>query len=65
MDELNPQVVYADGYWWFPEKEEAEPSLFGACESNINSILPDEPDVCDHTGNNYLRALLCKVYKAT
>jgi hypothetical protein len=34
-------------------------------ESNINSILPDDPELSDHAGNNYFRGLLCKVYKAT
>jgi anaerobic selenocysteine-containing dehydrogenase len=64
IDNMHPKAVHADGYWWYPEKEEAEPSLFGAWESNINSILPGDPKVCDYTGNNYLRGLLCKVYKA-
>jgi anaerobic selenocysteine-containing dehydrogenase len=64
IDDMHPRVVHADGYWWYPEKAEAEPSLFGAWESNINSILPGDPDVCDYTGNNYFRGLLCKVYKA-
>ncbi len=40
-----------------------EPSLFGVWESNINSILPDDPELSDHAGNNYFRGLLCKVYK--
>jgi anaerobic selenocysteine-containing dehydrogenase len=63
VDEMDAQVVHADGYWWFPEKEEAEPSLFGVWESNINSILPDAPEFSDYIGNNYFRGLLCKVRK--
>jgi len=64
LEGMSPQVVHADGYWWFPEKPEAEPSLFGMWESNIDSILPDEPETSDYAGNSYFRALLCKVYKA-
>ena len=64
VDGLPPDVVHADGYWWYPEKSEAEPSLFGVWESNINSILPADPEVCDYTGDCYFRGLLCRVYKA-
>ena len=65
LEGMPPQVVHADGYWWFPEKEEAEPSLFGVWESNIDAIVPDEPGLSDYAGNSYFRGLLCKVYKAT
>ena len=65
LEGIHAQVVHADGYWWFPEKDEAEPSLFGVWDSNINSILPDDPEFSDHAGNNYFRGLLCKVYKAS
>ncbi len=64
LEGMPPEVVHADGYWWFPEKPEAEPSLLGVWESNINAILPDDPEVCDYAGNSYFRALLCRVYKA-
>ncbi len=64
LEGMPSSVVHADGYWWFPEKPEAEPSLFGVWESNIDAILPDDPEVCDYAGNNYFRGLLCKVYKA-
>ncbi len=43
LEGMAPSVVHADGYWWYPEKPEAEPSLFGVWESNIDSILPDAP----------------------
>ena len=62
---MHPTVVHADGYWWFPEQPEAAPGLFGVWEANINAILPDDPSVCDYTGDNYFRALLCRVYKDT
>lgn len=64
LEGMHPQVVHADGYWWFPEQPEADPCLFGVWDSNINSIIPDDPEVCDYTGDNLLRALLCRVYKA-
>jgi len=61
---IDPRVVHADGYWWYPELPGEEPCLFGVWDSNINAILPDDPELCDYTGDNYFRALLCKVYKA-
>jgi len=65
LEGMPPLVVHADGYWWFPEKEEAEPSLFGVWESNIDAIVPDEPGLFDYTGNSYFRGLLCRVSKST
>jgi len=64
LEGMHPQVVHADAYWWFPEQPEADPGLFGVWDANINSILPDDPEVCDYTGDNYFRGLLCRVYKA-
>jgi anaerobic selenocysteine-containing dehydrogenase len=61
---IGPSVVHADGYWWYPEMPGEPPCLFGVWESNINAILPDDPEVCDYAGNNYFRAALCRVYKA-
>ena len=37
---IDPRVVHSQHGWWFPEKPGAEPSLFGAWESNINLLLP-------------------------
>ncbi len=61
---IHPQVVHADGYWWFPEQPEAAPGLFGVWDSNINSIIPDDPALCDYTGDHPFSGLLCRVYKA-
>jgi len=61
---IDPRVVHADGYWWFPEMPAYEPGLSGAWESNINAILPDDPEMCDYTGDNPFRALLCRIYKS-
>lgn len=65
LDEgLDPRVVHADGYWWFPEEPGRDPCLFGVWESNINAITPDDPTFYSYAGDNPFRALLCKVYKA-
>ncbi|MDO8567946.1 MAG: molybdopterin-dependent oxidoreductase [Dehalococcoidales bacterium] len=64
VDWLDPRVVHADGFWWYPEMPGEEPCLFGVWESNINAILPDDPELCDYAGDNPFRAMLCRVYKA-
>jgi len=62
---IDPRVVHAEAYWWFPERKEAWPELYGVFESNINTILPDAYETLALPGgDNYLRALLCKVYPA-
>ena len=63
-DGLHPQVVHADGYWWFPEEPDKDPCLFGVWESNVNVITPDDPALFSYSGDNPFRAILCKVYKA-
>ena len=35
-----PDVIHCDFGWWYPEKEGAEPELFGVIECNVNSLLP-------------------------
>jgi thiosulfate reductase / polysulfide reductase chain A len=60
---IDPRVVHADGYWWYPERQGNVPQLFDVWESNINTIIPDGPEFCDYAGDNYFRALLCRVYK--
>lgn len=60
---IDPRVVHAEAYWWFPEKPGEEPFLFGAFESNINAVLPDDYETLNFGADNYLRALLCKVYR--
>jgi thiosulfate reductase/polysulfide reductase chain A len=58
---IDPRVVHAEHGWWFPERLDPE---HGVWESNINMLTDNEPCDC-FTGSNPLRALLCKVYKAT
>jgi anaerobic selenocysteine-containing dehydrogenase len=63
-DGIHPRVVQADSMWWYPELPGKDPCLFGVWESNINAILPDDEQYFDYAGDNYFRALLCRVYKA-
>ncbi len=35
---FDPRVIAAEHGWWFPEKEAAEPSLFGVFDCNINNL---------------------------
>ena len=62
-DSIDPRVVHADGYWWYPERPGKIPQFFDAWESNINNIIPDSAEFCTYAGDNYFRGLLCKVYK--
>jgi thiosulfate reductase / polysulfide reductase chain A len=45
-DTVDPRMADADHGWWFPEREEAEPNLFGVFESNVNLLCPDGPEFC-------------------
>jgi thiosulfate reductase/polysulfide reductase chain A len=49
---LDPRMADADHGWWFPEREGAEPELFGVFESNVfesnvNILCPDEAEYCN------------------
>jgi len=59
-----PNMVMVPHGWWFPEKEGAEPSLFGVWESNINQLIPMNSQGRDGLGAP-LKNLLCKVYKVS
>ncbi|QDR82722.1 molybdopterin-dependent oxidoreductase [Sporomusa termitida] len=61
---IDPRVVSAEHGWWFPEKEGAEPSLFGTFDSNINNLTSQ----CQNGPTGYgapNKNLLCRIYKAT
>ncbi len=61
---LDERVVRADHGWWFPEKEAAEPTLYGVFDSNINNLVPQ----CDNGVTGYgapYKNQICKVYKCT
>ncbi|MFH1169894.1 MAG: molybdopterin-dependent oxidoreductase, partial [Chloroflexota bacterium] len=58
---VDPRVVAAPSHWWYPENK--EDPLHGAFESNINTILTNDPPYEKVTGSVTMRGLLCKVYK--
>lgn len=61
---LDPRVVAVQHDWWFPEKPEAEPSLLGVWESNVNVINDDDLATLDPLmGSWQMTGLLCRVYK--
>jgi anaerobic selenocysteine-containing dehydrogenase len=57
-------MVMAPHGWWFPEKDPAEPCLFGVWESNINQLLP-----MNHQGKDGMGApikhSMCRIRKFT
>lgn len=57
-------MIMAAHGWWFPEKKGAEPSLYGAWESNINQLIPMSHQGKDGMGAP-IKHLLCKIYKYT
>ena len=61
---IDPRVVNAGHGWWFPERKEADPELFGVFESNANILCPDGPEFCSpEIGGWPHTALLCRVEK--
>lgn len=61
---VDPRVISVQHDWWFPEMEEAEPSLFGVYESNVNAILDDRLDWLDPLMGSWpLTGVQAKVYK--
>ncbi len=57
-------MVMAVHGWWYPEKEGAEPSLYGVWESNISQLIPMGAHGKDGLGAP-VKHSLCKVYKVT
>ena len=57
-----PGVVHAMHAWWYPEKDPNAPSLFGAYESNVNTLLPNGYIGKIGFGDTF-KANLCKVTK--
>lgn len=57
-------MVMAPHGWWFPEKNPAEPCLFGVWESNINQLIP-----MNHQGKDGMGApikhSMCRIRKTT
>lgn len=62
--ELDLRVINAEHGWWFPEKEGAEPSLFGVFDSNSNNLTT----MCQNGPTGYgapYKNQLVKIYKVT
>ncbi len=57
---IDPRVVHAAHAWWFPEKPAPEHGCF---ESNISTILSDNPYGEPICGSVPTRGTLCRVYK--
>ncbi|MBN1547554.1 MAG: molybdopterin-dependent oxidoreductase [Syntrophaceae bacterium] len=60
--DIHPQTVIADFGWWFPEKKE---DLHGWAESNLGTILDNNPPYAREIGSVILKGVRCKVYKAS
>lgn len=63
-DVMHPGMVDIQHSWWFPEKEQKLPELFGVFDSNANVLCPDAPEFCSpEIGSWPHSALLCRVEK--
>ena len=63
-DMVDARMADADHGWWFPERQEAEPTLFSVFESNANVLCPDGAEFCSpEIGSWPHTALLCRVEK--
>ena len=62
---VDPRVISVQHDWWFPEDEEAEPSLLGVWKSNVNVIVDSDPDkYCDPLMGAWpVTGLMAKVYR--
>ncbi|MEG0026759.1 MAG: molybdopterin dinucleotide binding domain-containing protein, partial [Raoultibacter sp.] len=61
---VDPRVINVQHDWWFPEREEALPTLFGAFESNVNVLLDDAPETLDPLMGSWQQTgVAAKVYK--
>jgi thiosulfate reductase / polysulfide reductase chain A len=64
-DTVDQRMAEAEHGWWFPERGQAEPSLFGVFESNANVLCPDGSEFCSpEIGSWPHTALLCRVDKS-
>ena len=63
-DTVDMRMADADHGWWFPEREQADPNLFGVFESNANILCLDGAEFCSpEIGSWPHTALLCRVIK--
>ena len=61
--DIDPRVIILSFGWWFPERKDLE--LSGWKESNLNILTDNGPPYEPAMGSTPLRAVLCRVYKAT
>ena len=62
---IHPDIVMAEHGWWFPEKQGAEPSLFGVWDVNVNQLIPMSEQGRGGGLGAPIKSMLCKVYKKT
>ncbi len=63
-DVMEQNTVDVQHSWWFPEREEKLPELFGTFESNANVLCPDDHEFCSpEIGSWPHSALMCRVEK--
>ncbi len=61
---MHPRMVDMQHSWWFPERNQKLPELFGVFESNANILCPDDPEFCSpEIGSWPHSALMCRVEK--
>lgn len=60
---MRPDTVHPDGYWWEPAANPGEPGLSGAWVSNANAITPADPRMSSFAGDQLLRGMRCRVTK--
>ncbi|MCR5846443.1 MAG: molybdopterin-dependent oxidoreductase [bacterium] len=61
---VDKRVISTEHGWWFPEKEAAEPDLFGVFDCNPNNLIPQ----CENGASGYgapIKCGLCTVYPVT
>jgi anaerobic selenocysteine-containing dehydrogenase len=58
-----PWMIMATHGWWFPEREGAEPNLYGVWEHNINQLIPMGAQGKDGLGAP-IKHSMCRIYKA-
>ncbi|MDR2673088.1 MAG: molybdopterin-dependent oxidoreductase [Coriobacteriales bacterium] len=61
---LDPRVISTEHGWWFPEKEAAEPSLFGVFDCNPNNAIPMNENGASGYGAP-IKCGIAKVYPVT
>lgn len=58
---IREDTVMAEHAWWFPEREAAEPSLYGVFDSNVNMLTQN----CVPGNNGWgapVKSTICKIY---